>query len=180
MPIDLKALIREALNNGFSQAGELNVAALQFMPEVRDMCRADRCHQYGKNWRCPPGCGSIEDAARQAAQYAQGILVQTVGVMADEFDYETIQATGEKHKQNFAALVEQVRAGHPDMLPMGAGTCTICERCTYPDDPCRFPEKSIASMEAYGLWVSRVCELSGMAYSYGKNTLTYTSCYLLT
>ena len=178
MQTDINSLIDQALETGFSQAGELNVAALEFMPEVRDMCSADRCHQYGKNWRCPPGCGSIEDAAKRAALYSRGVLVQTIGKMEDDFDYETIQATSQKHKENFAALVQKLRKKYPDLLPMGAGTCTLCEKCSYPGAPCRFPDKSISSMEAYGLWVSRVCELSGVPYNNGKQTITYTSCYL--
>ena len=176
---DMEQLIREALDSGFSQAGELNVEALVFMPEVREMCSADRCRQYGKNWRCPPGCGSIEEAAARAARYSRGVLVQTVGKMEDDFDYEAIQAASEKHKSDFAALVDKLRRRYPDILPMGAGTCTLCERCTYPDAPCRHPDQSISSMEAYGLWVSKVCERSGVPYYYGKQTVTYTSCYLL-
>jgi len=176
---EMEALIQEALEGGFSQAGELNVGALEFMPEVRDMCSADRCRQYNKNWRCPPGCGSLEEAAARAAQYSRGVLVQTIGQMEDDFDYETIQATSEKHKSSFAALVARLKERYPDLLPMGAGTCTLCEACTYPDAPCRHPDTSISSMEAYGLWVSRVCELSGVPYNNGKQTITYTSCYLL-
>ena len=179
MQYNTEELIQEALEKGFSQAGELNVGALVFMPEVREMCSADRCHRYGKNWRCPPACGSIEDAARRAGEYSYGIIVQTIGYMEDEFDYETMKETGEKHKRNFTSLVETLKERYPDILPMGAGTCTICEKCTYPDAPCRFPDKSISSMEAYGLWVSKVCELSGIPYNNGKSTVTYTSCYLL-
>ena len=179
MAYDTAQLVQEALDAGFSQAGELNVKALVFMPEVRDMCSVDRCHQYGKNWRCPPGCGSIEEAAERAARYSYGVLVQTIGQMEDDFDYETIQVTSEKHKANFAVLVKQLKARYGDILPMGAGTCNICESCTYPNAPCRFPEDSISSMEAYGLWVSKVCELSGVPYNNGKQTITYTSCYLL-
>ena len=172
-------LVQEAVGTGFSQAGELNVSALVFMPEVRAMCDADRCNQYGKNWRCPPACGSIEEAAERAAKYSYGIIVQTTGRMEDDFDYETIQATSEKHKNNFAVLIEQLKARYDDVLPMGAGTCTLCDACACPDAPCRFPDKSISSMEAYGLWVSKVCELSDVPYYYGAQTITYTSCYLL-
>jgi len=179
MVYDTKALVQEALDAGFSQAGELNVKSLVFMPEIREMCSADRCRQYNKNWRCPPGCGSVEEAAERAAQYSYGIIVQTIGYMEDEFDYETIQETGAKHKKHFAELVAELKPRYPDMLPMGAGTCEICEKCTYPDEPCRFPERSISSMEAYGLWVSKVCEISGIPYNNGKHTITYTSCYLL-
>jgi predicted metal-binding protein len=172
-------LAQEALDTGFSQAGELNVSALVFMPEIRQMCNANRCHQYGKNWRCPPGCGSIEEAAEYAAKYSYGILVQTIGNMEDDFDYETIEATSDKHTKNFFALVEKLKARYGDILPMGAGACMLCKTCTYPDAPCRFPDKAISSMEAYGLWVSKVCELSGLPYYYGNQTIAFTSCYLL-
>jgi|GEM_PF-70008 len=172
-----RQLVQQALAAGFSQAGELSTKALVFMPEVKDMCKS--CHQYNTNWRCPPACGSVEDTARQVAQYSYGILVQTVGHMQDEFDHETIQSTSQKHSRNFTALVEDLRQTYPDVLPMGAGTCSLCPTCSYPDAPCRFPDKAISAMEAYGLWVSRVCALSGMPYNNGKRTVTYTSCYLL-
>jgi predicted metal-binding protein len=109
MTYNTDEFIKEAKGMGFSEAGELKLSALVFMPEVRDMCNVDRCHKYGKNWRCPPGCGSIEEAAERAAKYSYGIIVQTVGQMDDDFDYETIQATGQKHKKNFAALVEKLK-----------------------------------------------------------------------
>ena len=179
MKYDINELVKEALDTGFTSAGELNITSLVFMPEVRQMCRADSCKSYGKNWRCPPGCGSLEDASNRAAQYSFGVIVQTTGEMEDDFDYETIEMTKEKHKNNFAILVEKLKERYNDILPMGAGTCTICENCTYPDSPCRFPEKSISSMEAYGLWVSKVCELSNIPYNYGKGKLTFSSCYLL-
>jgi len=179
MKYDTDALTQDALEKGFSHAGSLNVKALVFMPEVRDMCNANACRQYGTNWCCPPGCGSIEEAARRTAEYSYGLIVQTTGQMEDDFDYETIESTAKKHKENFEILIENLRKTYPDMLPMGAGTCQVCENCTYPDAPCRFPEKAMPSMEAYGLWVSKVCELSDIPYYYGPKTLTYTSCYLL-
>ncbi len=176
---DSEFLIKEAIENGFSQACVLNNKALVFMPEVRQMCSANRCKQYNTNWSCPPGCGTIEDSAKKAAKYSFGILVQTIGQLEDEFDFETMGETSEKHKKNFAALVEKLKQRYDDVLPMGAGPCDICKKCTYPDAPCRFPDKAITAMEAYGLFVSKVCEMSGIPYNNGKNTVTYTSVYLL-
>ncbi len=124
-------LIQEALSEGFSHAGRLNIEALVFMPEVREMCSADGCNSYGKNWTCPPACRSIEDAAREAAQYSFGLLVQTTGYMEDDFDYETMQETSIKHKASFEALVDKLRERYDKVLPMGAGACTICDQCTF-------------------------------------------------
>ncbi len=61
---------------------------------------------------------------------------------------------------------------------MGAGACTICETCTWPERPCHFPDKMVSSMEAYGLVVSDVCKPAGIPYYYGPLTLTYSSCVL--
>jgi predicted metal-binding protein len=65
------------------------------------------------------------------------------------------------------------------MLSLGSGGCRRCKKCTYPDAPCRFPEKKFASMEAYGMLVTQVCQDNGLDYYYGKGTITYTSCFLL-
>ena len=176
---DLDALVQFALDEGFSQAGKLNMEALVYMPEVREMCSADRCHSYGKSWRCPPACGSIEEAAERTKQYSCGILVQSIGQMEDDFDYETIAETAKLHGERFVSMMRKLKAQYGEILAMGAGACRKCEKCTYPDAPCRFPDDSYSSMEAYGLWVSRVCELSGVPYNNGKQTITYTSCYLL-
>ena len=75
-------------------------------------------------------------------------------------------------------MVELFRTEDPDCLPMGAGGCNICKKCTYPDEPCRFPDKAFTSMEAYGLFVAAECKKAGLEYNYGPNTLTYSSCIL--
>lgn len=64
------------------------------------------------------------------------------------------------------------------LTPLEAGCCTMCAKCTYPDKPCRYPSKRLSSMEAFGLFVSDICARSGLGYSYGPRTMTYTSCLL--
>ena len=55
---DLKALAKEC---GFDVAEDLDPKTLKFLPEVRDMCAADRCRHYNKSWACPPACGTLEE-----------------------------------------------------------------------------------------------------------------------
>ena len=83
-----------------------------------------------------------------------------------------------RHKRSFESFARQVRLLTGECLPLSAGSCTLCRRCTYPDRPCRFPQRRMASMEAYGLLVSDVCRRSGLGYYYGTGTMTYTSCVL--
>ncbi len=164
---------------GFENSCELNTAALRCLPEVRDMCSADKCGVYGRSWACPPACGSLDRCARKIASYSDGILVQTVGELQDEFDMDGIAEAQRLHKRRFTTLVRQVRLLSPDCLPLSAGSCTRCDVCTYPDRPCRFPEKRLSSMEAYGLLVSEVCSASGLSYYKGEKTISFTSCILI-
>lgn len=173
---ELLALAKEC---GFSHAGELNMAALEFRPEVRDMCAADKCRSYGKNWCCPPHCGSLEDMAARTGGFSRGILVQSTGLLEDEFDFETMAETEKEHKRRFERLTAALRKRGIRCLPMGAGACTVCQSCTCPDEPCRFPERAMPSMEACGLLVGQVCKDSGLGYYYGRGTMTYTACVLV-
>ena len=61
---------------------------------------------------------------------------------------------------------------------MGAGTCTRCAACTYPDAPCRHPETLAPSMEACGLFVSDVCRSNALPYYYGDRKIAFICCVL--
>ena len=171
-------LIELAVQIGFDHYGQLNMESLIVLKKVREICMDDRCKLYGHSWSCPPACGTLEFAEKQMQRFSEGILVQTTAHMTDDFDLEAIHLAEKDHKAKFMTLARQARLLEPECLPLSAGSCRICRKCTYPDRPCRYPDRMYPSMEAYGLWVSDVCEKSGLAYNYGKQTVTFTSCIL--
>ncbi len=177
--VELARLEELARQLQFSHIGPLNMQALVPNPAVREMCAADRCSKYDKSWSCPPACGSVEQFARKFTHYREGLLVQTTGDMEDDFDMDAIRATERIHSAAFDTLARQARMLERDCLPLSAGTCTRCKKCTYPTRPCRYPNRLFPSMEACGLWVSDVCQQSGLAYNYGAKTITFTACILI-
>lgn len=168
-----------AISAGFTYAAELDINKIELQKAVRDMCAANQCGQYGKNWSCPPGCGTLEECRNRLTGYHKGILVQTVGKVEDSFDYEGMMQLETMHKQQFIHLQDLLLAIDNDILPLGVGCCNRCIDCTYPKAPCRMPDKCISSMEAYGMMVMQVCKNSGMRYYYGYDHMAYTSCILL-
>lgn len=172
-------LITIARDIGFEEVCEINTKSLQVLEEVRNMCAIDRCKSYGKTWSCPPACGDLEHCQKRLEQYPNGILVQTVCDIEDEFDLEGIKETKIIHDKRFTTLTRQAKMFEKDCLPLAAGACTRCESCTYPNKPCRYPDKMVVSMEAYGLLVSDVCEKSGIKYYHGPKTMSFTSCILM-
>ena len=141
------------------------------------MCATDKCKAYGKNWTCPPMCGSLEECGAKMASFSRGILLQTIGTMEKRIDTAAYRLTEQKHLEQFHRLAAAIRSRYPDALCLGSGGCRICPQCAWPD-PCRFPEKACSSMEAYGLFVTQVCRDNNCDYYHGDRTITYTACIL--
>jgi len=179
MKIDMNKLEQIAKETGFTHTAPLDPDTIELRDEVRQMCADNVCRQYNKRWSCPPGCGTLDECRKQINEYTCGILVQTVGDIEDSFDYESMKETEELHKEHFQKMLELLRKEYDHILPLGAGACTICENCTYPAADCRFPDKKISSMEAYGMIVLDVCKANHMQYYYGSDKIAYTSCFLL-
>ena len=163
---------------GFTHSSPLDVSKLEFLQNVRDMCNANRCDQFGRSWSCPPACASLDEMRERVKSYSGGLLVQTVGEIEDSYDWEGIMETGARQKTNFARLWNALEKEYGSVLAMGTGSCKLCESCTYPDAPCRFPDRKEVSMEACGLFVSKVCADNDLAYNYGPNKVSFTSCFL--
>lgn len=177
--LDYKELEQLGLQAGFTYISPLKRSTIELMPEVREMCKSNSCGAYGKKWTCPPACGTLDECRTILENYENGILVQTVGKLEDSLDYEAMMDIESRHKENFLVMEEMLRQKYPRMLAIGAGACTRCKECSYPDAPCRFPDKAFASMEAYGMLVTQVCKANNVTYYYGPCTIAYTSCYLL-
>lgn len=177
IPYDTLAQLAEAA--GFSAWSPLDPGTIECKSEVRGMCADNSCGQYEKRWSCPPGCGSLEACAAQIKDCTQGILVQTIGELEDEFDGEAMMETEALHKAHFQEMLSALRKETGHVLALGAGCCTRCRVCTYPDEPCRFPEEAVSSMEAYGMLVLQVCRDNGLTYYYGSDKIAYTGCFLL-
>ena len=169
--------IKTALEMGFSNAAPLDPATLTAREDVRAMCAADRCRAYGKNWTCPPHCGTIAECQARMGGFSRGILLQTVGTMEKTIDTRAYRRTEQRHLELFHRFCREIRAAHPEALCLGSGGCRICGECAWPE-LCRFPAEACASMEGYGLFVTQVCRDNGAPYHHGERTVTYTACVL--
>lgn len=176
----IKTIISEAKDCGFTLAAPVSIETISLREDVREMCAVNKCQAFNTNWSCPPACGTVEECQKRVGDYEGGIIVQTTGVLEDDFDYETMEETAKEHGKTFVRFTTHLRARYPelDILPLGAGFCMTCEKCTYPDAPCRFPELMSSPMEGYGMVISDVCKQNGIPYNHGRGTLTYVGCYL--
>lgn len=148
---------------------------IPFSEGVRGMCAANRCGMYGKSWACPPGVGDWQTLRDECYAHTHALIFTTKHVLEDDFDIEGMQKAAEDHKTFNRTLCDLLEAHAIPCLLYGAGGCTLCKTCTYPDAPCRFPTRAHRSMEACGIDVGALARLCGIKYNNGPLTVTYFS-----
>ena len=141
----------------------------------RDMCESNACGVYGKCWMCPPDVGDIDLLMSKVRNYDYALVYQTVTEIEDSFDFEGMIAAKKKSyplAQSLSKVFSDLNI--TNVLHLGAGGCGVCECCAKKtNEPCRFPEKAMPSLEAYGINVSDLAKNAGMNYINGQNTVTY-------
>ena len=164
-----------ALSLGAYKATVIPVELVETDASFRDMCAANVCGNYGRNWMCPPDAGEIHDLMAALRSYSNALVYQTVSELEDSYDFEGMMEAGIAHNQLMILLRDQLNAENlPRVLHLGAGGCRMCEVCAKrKNEPCRHPDLAVASLETYGVNVSRLAPAAGMKYINGKDTVTY-------
>ncbi len=161
--------------SGAYKANVIPVSAIELNRVFRDMCASNACGMYGKCYMCPPDVGNIEELMAEVGKYDYALVYQTVTMLEDSFDFEGMVEA----KKKTYPLAQKIREAFSRMdilnaLHLGAGGCGVCTTCAkQTDEPCRYPKKAMASLEAYGFNVSALAKASDMKYINGQNTVTY-------
>ena len=170
---------RIAEESGAFQCGTVDTDQIRFLQEVRGMCEVNTCRQYGKTWVCPPAVGTLEECSERIRHYGKMIVFSVKYDLEDSFDYEGMQA-GMAHFKEVCRRIDarmqeegKTEGKKKDYMILSNEGCDLCKECTYPDAPCRFPERAHGSLEGYGIMVSELAGQAGIRYINGSNTVTY-------
>lgn len=151
----------------------INTDLIPFMQEVVDACRANRCGRYGTCWTCPPGVGDFRELEKKIKRYKYALVCSYKCELEDSFDFEGMMEGNRRARRDLRRMAEMMRKDGEEITVLGCEGCGLCEKCTYPDAPCRFPEKAIPSVEACGISVVELAKITGINYNNGANTVTY-------
>jgi predicted metal-binding protein len=176
-------LAAAVLEAGATHAIRIETTKIVFDPALRQMCAMNSCGRYNTCWTCPPALGPVEEWRDRIRSFDSAILFQTVGSLEDSFDFEGMEKVGADHKTMVHRAIKAIEALR-DTQALGAilwlsvGACDICPSCTYPDEPCRFPDQALVSVEACGINVNSTLVAGGLKYNNGPNTVSYVGMLL--
>lgn len=135
--MDEQELCKKAMELGATGAGVISLADVTPDPQFRDLCALNYCGRYQKSWTCPPGCGSLDQCAARLREYARAVVVQLIHPLEDSLDVDGMNEGQQAFDRLMRNMQTLMMRECPGALLLGAGSCTLCEACTYPDAPCR-------------------------------------------
>lgn len=170
---EISNCILENFKNKIFQYAESETKNLKFLPEVVKACEMNYCGMYNKTWMCPPAVGTLEELKKKYTSYKYFFVFTTKHEVLDSFDIEGMEEGRKKH-QDLQRKILKFLSGK-DIKMLGAGGCSICKKCTYPDKPCVNSDMAMPSMEASGISVVELAKDLKINYHNGENTVTYFS-----
>jgi len=159
--------------SGVFQHGFIDTDKIIFREEVRKMCEVNTCGKYGQTWACPPAIGTLEECKQKCLEYDKMLVFSAKYDLEDSFDFEGMTKGMDDFKAVAKALEKKIKPYLKDYLILANEGCGMCNECTYPDSPCRFPDEVHGSIEGYGLLVTELAKMVGINYINGANTVTY-------
>ena len=169
----IPALTKAAAGSGLTEWGLIKTAELRFYPQIRQICEGNSCRGYGKTWACPPAVGTLEECTNRVLQHENMLLFSQKFDLEDSFDFESMENGMKTFKLTVDHFAEAVKRQMCDILILSNEGCGRCNVCTYPDSPCRFPDKLYPSIEGFGFIVSELAQQAGIKYNNGPNTVTF-------
>ena len=150
---------------------------LIFTEKVRYICQTE-CPQYGKSWACPPGVGTVEECRAKCMEYPNALLITTMTEVNDIANIDETLATRPEHEEITRQVKAMMDEQGVETYVLSTESCAICESCTYPDGPCRCPEKMFPCVESHGILVTELAEQYGIDFQAGGNIVTWFSLLL--
>lgn len=170
--------ISAAKDLGFTNAVTISADIIACDDDIRALCAPDKCGNYGSGWICPPGCGSMEKCRETVAGYKNAILLQSVSGDVDFNNSGEMLGVTQEHNRLAVKLFDKIREEQGDAYLLTTGGCDLCEKCTFPDEPCRIPGKNRGSLSAFGINVTKLCEKAGMEFSFAAGIMRMMACIL--
>lgn len=175
--MDRQAVEAQLCELPISQYAWIDPRQIEFSERIRYVCEHE-CTMYGKSWACPPAVGSVAECREKVLSYPAGLVFTTLTEVEDIADLEATLATRAPHEQITRQVRDILRQYASDVLTLSTEACAVCRHCSYPDAPCRHPDRMFPCVESYGIVATDLAEKNGIEF-YNGNLVTWFSvlCY---
>ena len=127
--------------------------------EFRALCEKNDCKEYGTNWGCPPGVGTLEECGETLKSY-QGAFLVMKRYTLDPKNAKEMKRAKDNLADSSRRAADMIRPSAPVKV-LGDGGCDYCGVCTYPGGACRYPLQRMDSISGYGIDMEELLKKAG-------------------
>lgn len=144
-----------------------------FTPEFRKYCEENACGNYGKNYSCPPYCGTPEEMEEKARKYPAFLLIQTRWEVDDCMDPQASALAKKAHNAMSFEIIEKFKSLGVPLDAMMAGPCSECRTgCMMTTGiPCKRNYEIYSCASAYCFNIAEAAKAAGMECWGEKNRI---------
>ena len=138
-----------------------------FTQRVRTICEQE-CPMYNTTWACPPAVGTVEECKARCLSYPHALMMTSITEVSDIANLEETLATRAPHEELTRQVRDMIAEQSSDVMALSTEACAICQKCAYPDAPCRHPERMFPCVESQGILVTDLAEKHGLDFMNGN------------
>ena len=142
------------------------------MKKCRELCAQNLCGQYGVTWGCPPGIGPGEACLKEVCGFTHAAVLIKEYDNVDVKDEELMKKLAADHQDSCRMFSNELKKQGYRVLVLTDGGCKYCGECTYPDEPCRFPDQMLPSISAYGIMMEEYMKSQNIEFKFRDNGMT--------
>lgn len=177
--VDMKLVVKIAEECGFHNAVWADSRELVFDASLRKYCEENLCGNYGRNYACPPDCGTTKEMEQRVRKYKRALVLQTITKVENIMDGQETKAVKKKHNQITREFVARMEKAGGQGLTIMAGPCSLCVKCGIQEGTaCRFPDRIASCLSAYCINAQKMAEACGLEYWCKENHVAFFSVYL--
>ena len=175
MMVNSTELIQLIITCGAYKADIIKIEDIVLNRDFAKMCEDNKCGIYGKCYMCPPSIGKIDELISKVGTFSGGIIYQTVSEKDNPFSPEKMRQKVRDHMSVSQIIQRRIKTDCDiDFLHLSTGGCCLCDTCAkVTDEPCRFPNDALSSLEAYGIDVFKTLSATSIKDRYGQDTITF-------
>lgn len=173
-------ILRIAKEVGIENSAFMNAKDLVFEFEFRKYCEMNQCGNFGKNYGCPPDCGTPAEMKDKVMKYSRALVLQNIQPVGDITDSAETGSLKKRHNAKIRIFINELEAKGIKGMAIMAGPCSACSPCAkVSGEPCRFPEKRASCLSAYGINVAELCKTCGLSWDHGKDKVGFFGIYMM-
>ena len=85
-------------------------------------------------------------------------MIATITEVSNIADIDETLATRGDHEEITKMAADMVKQQADDVYVLSSEACALCEKCAYPDEPCRHPELMNPCVESHGIILTALAE----------------------